>query len=368
MPSASGGKCTECGRWFASSMGAPGMPMGMQPQAGTTPYASWTTPGYAPHPMAMPVPIPMYHPYPVPISAHPHPHPHPPHPSSPAHAQIQVPVVFRDWRGYAPEPSHSPAVAASPIVHLPTPAPSSGSAPRPRKRRKKNPAGEEAMKAVPRPYVLPDPRAIPKPVVVPYATAHGPPPEPIKYQTLSTLLQDLNRLVCTPHEGREFHFVGTYTIVAEVFPDVEQQAKALEERVRDVAWEVCMQTVVDINVPALKIKSFAGSRGKLETTLPTAMAAGVSSTPWTFTGISSPPCPHCTHALSIHVTRLSQRELDAVPGWARGRHGALLKEKETEEGRQTLSKVLRVGAERVVIGLRHSVPEVAAPSPAVNGR
>ncbi|KAJ7144087.1 hypothetical protein C8R44DRAFT_865081 [Mycena epipterygia] len=69
----------------------------------------------------------------------------------------------------------------------------------------------------PLPAPPPVQRPTPRVVILPGVDSSGPghPPELIEYQTLALLLEDLNRLLCTPHESMPFHFHGTCTILAD---------------------------------------------------------------------------------------------------------------------------------------------------------
>ncbi|KAJ7057524.1 hypothetical protein C8F01DRAFT_1152419 [Mycena amicta] len=218
-----------------------------------------------------------------------------------------IPQV-RDWRAYAAPPQKEPP---------PPPPP-------------------------PPPCPWPPIDTRPPQVVVPHSTLHGPAPTPIHYQTLTQLLRDLNCLLCAPHEGREFHFVGTYTIIAEVLSDLERQKTALEERVKSVAWEVVCKTPIALNVPDLRIWS------STDEGLPTARVDAPTTAMWTFSASPPPPCRRCFHIVEIQATSVGQKELDEVPGWAVGRR------KMREQGMEP-----NVGAERIVLGLKH-IPGVAA--------
>ncbi|KAF7311798.1 hypothetical protein MIND_00190300 [Mycena indigotica] len=317
-PTLHNGQCVECKRWFTTGMD-PAMAAPV-PATGVVPYNPWPT--HAPYPP-----------------------PPPPYPYQFMPIQPPAPPPIIRWKDPAIEATHTTVQPSRPrkrrrtAATTPAPAPSADSTSVPRSLPKPPP---------PCPYPIPDPRGRTKPVVVPYSTRDGPPPEPIRYQNLALLLKDLNRLLTTPHEGREFHFVGTYSIVAQVYRGErgrERQRGLLEDRLRSVAWEVLTSTGVVVNVPGLKIKY-----GDID--IPCAHTTAATMANWAHPNFpltsdssnvpSIPPCPRCYHTLSVRVTSLSDAELDAVPGWAAGRKAML-----------TRGEELTVGAERIELGLKH---------------
>ncbi|KAF7323892.1 hypothetical protein MKEN_00610600 [Mycena kentingensis (nom. inval.)] len=209
----------------------------------------------------------------------------------------------------------------------------------------------------PVPCPWPPPVTRPVPVVVPYSTHSGPPPTPIKYQTLAFLLRDLHRLLSAPHEGREFHFVGTVTSIAEVFYDDsdgqgERELRRLEESVRRVAWEVVTRTAVAVSVGSLIMTTLPAS-GSSEPTALTAAAstaaltllepppASSATTTASAAQAITPPCSNCVHTLEIQVTRVSRAEIARVWPW------------KLAGGAPTAGGKAEPGAERIVVGLKH---------------
>ncbi|KAJ7673853.1 hypothetical protein DFH06DRAFT_1173404 [Mycena polygramma] len=89
-----------------------------------------------------------------------------------------------------------------------------------------------------------------KRVVLPLVTATSitPAAPPIAYQTLALLLEDLTRLLTTPHAGRAFDFRGSCAVVGTM-------PGGSAARVIDVCWEIIEKTVLTFNVNALKIQS-----------------------------------------------------------------------------------------------------------------
>ncbi|KAJ6592505.1 hypothetical protein B0H19DRAFT_1245374 [Mycena capillaripes] len=168
-------------------------------------------------------------------------------------------------------------------------------------------------------------RVVVLPLVTPTSTASiSIPAAPIAYQTLGLLLTDLNRLLCTPHAGREFEFRGTCALVAD-------PAVAPAARVVTVAWEVIEKTVLAFNIHALSVHS-SGT---------TAVATTQSSALWMGDPASSAsdntvntdsdsrrpcPCARCEHLLTISVWALEPQLGVAKPKgegiWVALRHFA----------------------------------------------
>ncbi|KAJ7817694.1 hypothetical protein B0H14DRAFT_2841900 [Mycena olivaceomarginata] len=121
----------------------------------------------------------------------------------------------------------------------------------------------------------------PKTITLPRAEASStaPTPLPIPYQSLTLLLNDINRLLLTPHEGREFDFRGTCAVVADRQDSGEE---ALKARVHHVAWGLLDRTVLAFDVHNLAVHASAraaSGKGKEEEC----------------------PCARCEHILTISV-------------------------------------------------------------------
>ncbi|KAJ7204950.1 hypothetical protein GGX14DRAFT_645443 [Mycena pura] len=144
----------------------------------------------------------------------------------------------------------------------------------------------------------------PKRVVLPGVNDTDPDPDPpIAYATLALLLADLNRLLCTPHERRAFHFVGSCAIVAD--PAVGHGA-----RVERVAKEAIMRTVL-----SFKLAVQASERVATTTTKSSALWMGG---PPDKKFLKSTPCAHCEHTLAICVTSDDKDLRACVCGFALG--------------------------------------------------
>ncbi|CAK5280027.1 unnamed protein product [Mycena citricolor] len=120
----------------------------------------------------------------------------------------------------------------------------------------------------------------------------------VSYATLSTLLADLNRLLCTPHVGQEFDFYGTCAVVSDQSvkdPDAADYKKDMAGFLRGVAGKIIAETVLGFNFTELPVMSVKGG----------ALARSDSAALWMN---SVPPkkgengsnyCTHCQHVLTI---------------------------------------------------------------------
>ncbi|KAJ7099828.1 hypothetical protein C8R44DRAFT_859468 [Mycena epipterygia] len=158
------------------------------------------------------------------------------------------------------------------------------------------------IQQLPTPHVHPQSHApqfalpafrVPSPtrVVLPLATEEQ--PEPIEYQTLTLLLEDLNRLLCTPHAEQPFHFRGTCALVLD--PAVGHAA-----RVTRVAWAIIRETVLAFNIHALTVHS--SPRAAQATTQTSAIWMGAPPDLRLARATVTAPCTRCEHLLSIGVT------------------------------------------------------------------
>ncbi|KAJ7478741.1 hypothetical protein B0H11DRAFT_2234200 [Mycena galericulata] len=148
---------------------------------------------------------------------------------------------------------------------------------------------------MPTPPPLPRPGP-PKQVVVPLVTdkVGAERPTPIIYQTLELLLIDLNRLLCTPHDGAPFDFRGTCSIIAD--PAVSNANK-----VTDVVWEILRLTTVSFNPHTLAVHQ---SPYAARATTPTcALWMNAPPDPRLEKVTVPRPCNRCEHLMSIGVER-----------------------------------------------------------------
>ncbi|KAJ7617303.1 hypothetical protein FB45DRAFT_933856, partial [Roridomyces roridus] len=130
----------------------------------------------------------------------------------------------------------------------------------------------------------------PKQVVVPLVNKelNSTPLTPIVYQSLALILEDLNRLLYTPHEGQPFDFRAVCAIIAD--PAIDNA-----ERVRLVAAQVTELTAISFNPYTLKIHDFP--QGAASTVQTAALWMGTASV--------LPPnvaCRRCEHLLTVSVT------------------------------------------------------------------
>lgn len=141
----------------------------------------------------------------------------------------------------------------------------------------------------------------PKTITLPRAEASStaPTPLPIPYQSLTLLLNDINRLLLTPHEGREFDFRGTCAVVADRQDSGEE---ALKARVHHVAWGLLDRTVLAFDVHNLAVH--ASARAAVATTQSAAIWMGAPPDPRLQSGKGKEeecPCARCEHILTISV-------------------------------------------------------------------
>ncbi|KAJ7239772.1 hypothetical protein B0H12DRAFT_76845 [Mycena haematopus] len=125
------------------------------------------------------------------------------------------------------------------------------------------------------------------------------PTAPIPYQTLPLLLDDLNRLLCTPHWGRAFDFQGTCTRVVAVpgefdFAKGVGEAK-MKEHLMDVVWDVLDRTVVAFDVHKLAVHP--GNHSAAATTRSAAIWMGGPDVQEQ----QECPCKQCEHLLTLSV-------------------------------------------------------------------
>ncbi|KAF7314672.1 hypothetical protein MKEN_00941100 [Mycena kentingensis (nom. inval.)] len=392
-------KCGTCGKWFTGVPNPPSWPHQAVPV-----FAHW--PPVPSHAMGMGL---MYA----------------QHPGQWAHPLSAQPMIMTPPASSGA--SFTFAHSGTP-VHVPSPAPPTPLAEsdaRPTKRQRTNdatptstPTPSPAPVAVPVPMHYPPPYAhpyayhplghapypYPSPVhqpavAIPYTNHSSPPPTPTKYQALSLLLRDLSVLLRTPHDSREYHFVGTVTLIAEVFygdgedGDTEKELKRLGDSVRRVASEAVARAGVHVSVGSLIMTTLPASGASEPTALTTAAsAAGLNFLPQaspTSPIASAPPalppptpmapvgpCLHCTHTLEIQVTRVSREELARVWPWKRAdRAGTVPVPGATQATSAATAATARAkagakgngrgkgepGAERIVVGLKHAPGPVHRP-------
>ncbi|KAF7368471.1 hypothetical protein MVEN_00170300 [Mycena venus] len=288
----------------------------MMPMYG--PNGAWVS--YLPAPVATPVYYsyyPAYQPAPLPIAA---PAPQPATVVRPAPVPLPAPVAhYRAHRGPAPAPASLAETLYQLVPH------------RSRARRRPPPPAKKLPTAAPAKLVtLPH-------VSFPSTSTPGVDPL-VSYQTLSSLLSDLNKLLRTPHVGREFEFRGTCANIVGAGAKAPPSEAKLRERAVSVGWEIIEGSVLAFDVHALGGKVVSSSRAAVVATQSAAiwMGGGVPREvgPPSASGENGKdederpcPCTHCEHLLTITIT-LEERNW---PGWYGG----------------------AVIGERVVIGLRH---------------
>ncbi|KAJ7779760.1 hypothetical protein B0H16DRAFT_1499787 [Mycena metata] len=150
------------------------------------------------------------------------------------------------------------------------------------------------------------PRAVSRPrrVVLPLTTDHRPSTPPIVYQTLTLLLQDLNRILCTPHEGLPFQFSGTCSVVADAAR--VRNGDHYRMRVSQVGWEVIARTVLAFDVNAVRVHE-SGSVGAIALMRSAAIWMGAPPDPRLRAAELERPCGTCEHLLKIRVWEDSSR-------------------------------------------------------------
>ncbi|KAK7013959.1 hypothetical protein R3P38DRAFT_3362769 [Favolaschia claudopus] len=168
----------------------------------------------------------------------------------------------------------------------------------------------------PRPLFAPPPRH-PRHIALPPTALSNPSSPPIPYQTLSLLLNNLNRLLLTPHHDRAFAFRGTYAFIAGVpSPGTTNSAAPpldalfLKSQLLSVAWELLDRTVLAFDVHRLvvhadgkvavaTIRSSAGlgggGHGASKTNGKSAKRKGREKEK------AGGPCDRCEHLLTISV-------------------------------------------------------------------
>ncbi|KAK7052666.1 hypothetical protein R3P38DRAFT_2861588 [Favolaschia claudopus] len=209
---------------------------------------------------------------------------------------IQAPLVWRQpFRVAAAAAPPPPPPSPPPLRTTPAPAP----APEP-----------------PRPLFAPPPRH-PRHITLSPAALSNPSSPPIPYQTLSLLLNNLNRLLLTPHHDRAFAFRGTYAFIAGVpSPGTPNSAAPpldalfLKSQLLSVAWELLDRTVLAFDVHKLvvhadgkvavaTIRSSAGlgggGHGASKTNGKSAKRKGKEQEK------ARGPCDRCEHLLTISV-------------------------------------------------------------------
>ncbi|KAJ7830649.1 hypothetical protein B0H14DRAFT_3143467 [Mycena olivaceomarginata] len=132
-------------------------------------------------------------------------------------------------------------------------------------------------------------------------------PPPITYQTLALLLNDLNRLLLTPHEGREFAFRGRCAVIVGAADTSED---ALKTRVLWVAWEIIERTVLSFDVQNLAVHGSAyGAVGK---TRSIAIWMGALPDPRLQKEEDECPCARCEHLLTMSVSLEPRNRVEGV--------------------------------------------------------
>ncbi|KAK7052636.1 hypothetical protein R3P38DRAFT_3595861 [Favolaschia claudopus] len=186
----------------------------------------------------------------------------------PADTPTPTAAAVGAWRSpYLPAPSIGSAPSQSHPVSVSVPIPPTAPAPPPTGKPK--PAPQKPPPSTP----TADPHPTPRRIRLPHSALSSPasPPTPIPYQTLTLLLTDLNRLLCTPHVGRAFDFRGTYTQIVGVVPPGSQNSSSVKGEVTSydekflkplleaVAWQVLDRTVLAFDVRNLAVRVAAGA-------------------------------------------------------------------------------------------------------------